>query len=262
VLVPSCDAYADLWRPFWTLFWRHWPECPFPAYLGSDGALFHDPRVTTLPTSGGRLWTKCVREQLRSIDATYVLVMLDDFFMRSRVNASDVTACLDAADALGASMIRLVPRPGPDVPVDGYPNLGRILPGAPYCVSTQGAIWRREALLDLLREDESIWEFEMRGSERSAGMADGFYAVYRPVLTYGHHVVQRGQWFPWEARRFGRMNIGCDFSRRKVMSGPDTVRWMARKSLAMALDQIPWQQRIALTRWVKQNVLRVDRASR
>jgi hypothetical protein len=196
ILIPSCDAYADLWRPFWTLFQRHWPDCPFPAYLGSDGAIFDDPRVTTLPTSGGRLWTKCVREQLRSISTPYVLMMLDDFFFRSRVSTQEVLTYLEAAETLDASMIRLVPRPGPDAPVEGYANLGRIRPGAPYRVSTQGAIWRREALLDLLREDESIWEFEMRGSERSAGMADGFYAVYRPVLTYGHHVVQRGQWFP------------------------------------------------------------------
>ena len=41
VLVPSCDAYADLWIPFFALFWRYWSDCPFPVYLGTnpvDGA--------------------------------------------------------------------------------------------------------------------------------------------------------------------------------------------------------------------------------
>jgi len=36
ILIPSCDKYSDLWRPFFTLFWRHWPDCPFPVYLGSN----------------------------------------------------------------------------------------------------------------------------------------------------------------------------------------------------------------------------------
>jgi hypothetical protein len=117
----------------------------------------------------------------------------------------------------------------------------------PIASARRGAIWRRETL----REDESIWEFDMRGSARSADMPDAFYAVYRPVLTYGHHVVQRGQWFPWEARRFGRMNIGCDFSRRRIMSIPASLRWSASKSVGMLLELIPWPQRLALKRWLR-----------
>jgi hypothetical protein len=194
VLVPSCDGYADLWRPFWTLFFRHWPDCPFPACLGSDTLIHDDPRVRTITTDGGRQWSKCIRLQLEAIDTPWVLMVLDDFFFRSRVVTADVMACLDAAERLGAGMVRLVPRPGPDERVAGYDNLGRMLPAAPYRVSTQGAFWRRDVLLSLLREEESIWEFEMLGTERSAAVAEGFYGVYRPVLTYGHHVVQRGQW--------------------------------------------------------------------
>lgn len=36
VVVASCDAYADLWEPFFRLFRRYWPDCPYPVYLGSN----------------------------------------------------------------------------------------------------------------------------------------------------------------------------------------------------------------------------------
>ena len=48
VLVISCDRYADLWRPFFELFWRHWPDCQGPVYLGSNFTDYSDPRVQTI----------------------------------------------------------------------------------------------------------------------------------------------------------------------------------------------------------------------
>lgn len=251
VLVPSCDDYSDLWRPFWTLFWRHWPDCPFPVFLGSNGLAYDDARVTTLGACGGRNWTNRVREQLRALDTPYVLMILEDFFFRARVNTPDVLRALDAAQALDAVAVRLIPRPGPDVAVPGFANLGRILPGAPYRVSTQAAIWRREALIDLMRTDESIWEFELKGSERTRPIPDGFFGVFHPILTYRHHVVERGQWFRHEARRFGRMDIGCDFTRRPIMSVPTALRWRAQKTVGVLFDLIPWPQRLKLKRWLR-----------
>jgi hypothetical protein len=251
ILVPSCDDYADLWRPFWTQFWRHWPDCPFPVYLGSNALTYDDARVTTIPASGGRNWTNRVREQIRAIDSTYVLLILEDFFMRSRIQTADVLRCLESAEALDAAAIRLIPRPGPDVAVEGYANLGRILPGAPYRVSTQAAIWRRDVLLDLMRDGESIWEFELKGSERSRAVSREFYGVFQPVLTYRHHVVERGRWFRHEARRFGRMNIGVDFARRPIMDVPTALRWRAHKTVAVLLGLIPWPQRLKLKSWLR-----------
>jgi len=47
VLVVSCDKYADLWPPFFQLFLRFWPECPFSVYLISNqkGPAYHDVKL-------------------------------------------------------------------------------------------------------------------------------------------------------------------------------------------------------------------------
>jgi hypothetical protein len=36
VIVVSCDLYSDVWKPFFTLFFKYWNDCPFPVYLTSN----------------------------------------------------------------------------------------------------------------------------------------------------------------------------------------------------------------------------------
>jgi hypothetical protein len=250
VLIPSCEAYSDLWRPCLNLFWRHWPDCPFPVYLGSDRLAYDDPRVGMIFSDRGRNWTNQVRDYVERIEAEYVILLLEDFFIRRSIDTAEVLWCVEAARALNAAMLRLVPRPRPDRPVNGY-NFGRVDVGAPYRVSTQATLWRRDALLDLFRTGESIWEFEVKGSVRSRVMGDGFYCVYKPIIDYGFHVVERGKWFRKEASRFGRMGIGCDFSRRPIMSVRENLRSAAKEGAAQIVYRLPWRPRVKTIRFLK-----------
>jgi hypothetical protein len=253
VLVPSCDAYADLWTPFFNLFWKYWPDCPFPVYLGSNQRDFERPGVVVLNVGDDANWTNCTREQLLKIKTPYVLLCLEDFFFRRPVRTPDVASCLEALSALDGHVMRLVRRPGPDSSVAGWPNVGAMSPGAPYRVSMQAAIWNRSSLLALMQENESIWEFEMSGSERSKRSPTGFYGVSSDVLHYRHHVVQQGKWFPWNAWQFARAGIGCDFSARAVMTSSETAIFLYRKSRSMLLNAIPWRKRLRLKAWIRQH---------
>ena len=135
-------------------------------------------------------------------------------------------------------MLRLIPRPSPDLNNKVYDGLGMINPGSKFRVSTQSAIWDKDVLLDLLEPDESIWEFEHKGSIRSQKY-DNFYSVFKPVLTYRHHVVERGKWFPWEALYFSYKRIGVDLSSRQVMNLFETIRWLLQKTLGPIANSLP-----------------------
>jgi hypothetical protein len=152
ILVPSCDAYADLWPPFFELFWRFWPDCPFPVFLGANQKTFVHPRVTMIHAGHGNNWTNRVREQITSLDYRYVMMILEDFFWRAPTPTGQIVDCLVALDTLRGHMMRLTNRPPPDRRVDGYSLFGSIDAGAPYRLSTQVAIWRRETLLRLMQE--------------------------------------------------------------------------------------------------------------
>src|SRR5438874_1592741 len=56
VLVVSCDRYADLWRPFFELFWRRWPDFAGEIHLGSNYATYDHPRVQALRVGDDVTW--------------------------------------------------------------------------------------------------------------------------------------------------------------------------------------------------------------
>ena len=57
ILICSCDAYADVWDPFFTLFFRHWPDCPWPIYLIANHRRYPDDRVNTLLLGDDKDWS-------------------------------------------------------------------------------------------------------------------------------------------------------------------------------------------------------------
>jgi len=241
VLVPSCDNYSDMWAPFFYLFFKFWPDCPFPVFLGSGTFDFPNKRVKVLYSNQEKNWTNCVRQYLSTINTDYVLLCLEDFFMRKPISTKDIVTAFNTLKNLNGTMLRLVPYPAPDKNLSEYPNIGSIAIGAPFRVSTQTAISKRQALLDLMREVESIWEFEVNGSRRSDALGNSFYGVWNPLMTYKHHVVERGKWFPQEARRFGRMNIGCDFTKREIMKWHEMLKWRFGKIIWYPFHKLPWK---------------------
>lgn len=257
--MPSCDAYQDLWQPFFSLLFRYWPDCPYPIALFSNSLKYEDPRITNISVGGDRSdWSGRLARGLTQTPSHNVLLILEDFFFRSPVIQSRVAKAFRDFIALQANCLRLIPRPAPSDtahPAD-YANIGTITVGTPYRVSTQAAIWKKEILLSLLKPGESIWNFELDGTDRCAQFSNGFYGTTDHVLTYRHHVVEKGRWFPWSAREFGQQNIGCDFSRRAVMTPTQALRWTVRKSLSWPKSFIPWSIRRAARQLISTTSLR------
>lgn len=169
ILVLSCDKFRPVWRVFYALLFKYWPE--------SRGHVFHyseslDPNidgVTPILSGLGNSpenWSDGLLFALDGIDTPYVILMLEDFFLSRRVKAGkigEIFKIMLASPNIGC--FRLVPIPGADLPVDA--ETGKISPGAPYRISTQVAIWEKEFLKSMVRRGESPWEFEHNGTERS-----------------------------------------------------------------------------------------------
>jgi hypothetical protein len=254
----SCDAYSDLWTPFFTLLDCYWPDCPFPVFLGAGELDCGLRAVTTLKSGGGRDWSKCFQDCLEQLETKYVLVMLDDFFLRRKVSTSEVLKCLRFALMTDAVQLRLIPRPRPTGRLLGEKLIGESGLGSPYRVSTQAAIWNRMRLLEMLRPGETIWEFEYNANARADELPGGFYSVWRPVLpyqgTWAHHVVEKGKWFFHEKWIFGRQNIGCDFSRRETLPLRQTVFYHLAQTVDRLLDFLPWQAKARCKRLLKKSL--------
>ena len=246
ILIVSCDRYSDLWQPFFTLFWRNWPDCPFPVYLGSNHQSFDHPQVISLLLGDNDIWSERLKLMLNQIHTPYLLTLVEDFFLFNYTDTADVLSCFDVFRELDADMLRLKPDPPPDYQVEGFPLIGRIGINAFFRISMQAALWRRDFLLKLLQEKESTWEFEVRATERSRKMENNLYCTWQPILHYSH-VIEKGKWFRWAAKHFGNMRIGCDFNRRPVMTIGDSCQWNYRciiGRLRMRVSGVlSWEQR-------------------
>ena len=202
ILIPSCDAYADVWPLFFHGLQTCWPDCPYPIYFGTNERADVMKSVITLQSKEGLVWSNRMLDYLRRIDTPYVLLMLEDFILRKPV--STVTIGHGVAFCLkeGVDCLRLVPRPPPQTSRQQGECWHEVLPGESYRISTQAAIWRREYLLEMLRPSESIWQFEMDGTKRAAGVSARIWAPYCAMLPYegllAHHVIEKGRWISHE----------------------------------------------------------------
>ncbi len=228
VLVSSCGSYSDLWTPCAILHEKNWPDCRWPIYIGSDKYAQSPTRLLLAPE--GAPWSRCLNAYLSQINTPRVLLLLDDFFLRSRVPTKSIEAALKFSIAGEVDCVRLVARPAPKTRASSDTVFTEIYPNEPYRISTQGAIWNVAFLQALLKLDESAWAFEQNAPSRTPADAR-IFGVHRDLLTYRHHVIERGMWFPWEAYYFGKMGIGCDFRSRRIMSPTQTVFWLIRKLL-------------------------------
>lgn len=250
VLVPSCDSYADVWPPFFSLLHRHWPDCPFPVYLGSNFRGYESQQVKSLLVGEDRSWSFGLRQMLERLDTTYVLIILEDFLLRSSVDTARILRLARELDELSGAYLRLRPYPTPDVRLARFPLIGEIEPGAPYRASMQAAIWRRESLLELLRDEENPWQMEVFGARRSDEMRRGFYSTWEPALDY-YAGVAMGRWIPYGLALCREQGVAVELKARPTLSPRDAAKRNAGRVLNVALDQVPWKVRERVRRWVR-----------
>lgn len=203
ILVSSCDRYSDLWSPFFGMFFKHWKNCPYDIYLCAESLKFPDSRVKTINPSAIQTWSEMLLGSLEKIDQKYVLLMLEDYLLLKDVDNQRIKACFDVLVKSNASCLRLIGFLGPDKDFEN--DIGIVSKGRNYRVSTQASIWDKKVLQSLLRKEESAWDFEIKGTERSNLSDDLFLCVKEDEkggaveegdypLTYYCTAVHRGKW--------------------------------------------------------------------
>lgn len=207
VLVTSCDRYRDIEAPFLALWRRHWPDCPFELVAvresgGGDGGTAADGFDRVVATGPGLSWSEMLAFALERISTPYVLMLMNDYLLDSRVDTARQLELLSRAEAADALNLRMNPNPP------------RAVKNSAYAVSCQAGYWNREFLLGLARRTKSAWEFERYGSY----MFDE--SDPRPIMVTERKefpfvdALHKGYWEPEGVALLKREGIGYDFSQR------------------------------------------------
>ena len=214
VLVTSCDAYRDVERPFLALFRKYWPDCPFElAVNGETGAAEGFDRV--ILSGRWKSWAQMLAEALDQIATPYVIMLMNDYYLESRVDTARMLSWLEIARSTDALNLRFCPDPPGETPFElSQARLFASTKNKAYAISCKAGIWNRLFLRDLAARTRSAWEFERYGSY----MFDEtdprpLLVTERPEFPF-LDVVHKGYWEPWGVKLLQREGIPYDFTVR------------------------------------------------
>lgn len=196
ILVSSFDRYEPCWSPFCHGLQKYWPEHFQPLYFITNEK--SPPCGEALQLGADRGWTDNLRAALERVPHEYILYAQEDYWIDRPVNDAAVRDYLAIMQTGQADYIRLMPVPPPTREFGGDARLGVLDADAEYRTSLQMALWRKSALLALLKSGESPWQFEVQGSQRSHEAGDRFLCVRkrRDGISYVFTAIVDGEWSP------------------------------------------------------------------
>jgi hypothetical protein len=247
ILVLSCDRYCDLWPHFFYFFFKFWPDCPWNVFLGTNKKNFVDPRVITLQIGDDTSWADGAKKMVECLPTDYFLLLLEDFFIQNTVMTTMVLDCLIILRYLNGGYLRLRPFPKPDRKISTFPSIGLIYKDAPYRLALQAAIWKKSVFLKLIQTDETAWEMELLGSNRSNCIPEGFYCTWDAVIQY-RAAITLGKWSPIGIKICDEEKLSIDFNMRPKMTREEITRSLLLEILNKFINIIPWKVRKSIKR--------------
>ena len=196
VVVSSCDAFFDTWRPFFFFFRRHWSDCPFPIFLIVNRLRLQSDIVQRLAVGPDRDWASNMSVALESIPHPYILYFQDDYFLTGPVNndllAEDLSYALEKDVASFCLHARGQIEPNFQPLNDRFGIVPRDSDGR---TRLQVTLWKKEVLRAILRPSESAWDMEAHGSERTRDLLSLSYLDRRNrPIPYLMSAIVRGLW--------------------------------------------------------------------
>jgi hypothetical protein len=168
VVISSCDAFFDAWRPFVFFFRKHWSDCPFPVFLIVNCLRVRSRIVQPISVGPDRDWASNMMTALESIPHPYILYFQEDYFLNGRVNnsllAQDFTYAFENDAASFCLYARSQLEPNFQPLNDRFGVVPRDSDGR---TSLQFTLWKKKVLQEILRPGESAWNMEARASERT-----------------------------------------------------------------------------------------------
>lgn len=247
VLVVTCDNYKDLWQPFFALFHKFWSDCRLPMYLLTNHEQPQFPGVTVVQVGDDVSWSDNVINALAQIPQDYVFVMLEDLMLVDKINNTQVEKVFTWAIDNNVNYVRMNPTVRGDKPHNDLVEY--VSKGTVYRASVVMPLFKKEALLQLLKKGENAWEFEYYGSER-ADELDEFYATKFDYFPNRNTVIKK-VWEYRSARYITSLGVDIDFSKRRVMNSKERLVWNLKLIRTFFFQLIPSR----LRRTIKERIV-------
>lgn len=238
VLVCSCDAYSDLWDPFFKILYDQWSDKPeeWRIILNTETKKYSNPyyniETMGLERKGKKLtWSNRMFKTLNKIDTEYVLVILDDYFQEKKIVQSRIDEVIGwmnkDPDIAAFYFSNIQDMDKYHIKDNKYEGFELNKPGCPYCVCAQTGIWRRNHLIKYLCKYEDVWQFEEWASERAGYYKYKIYSAIKDSDYIFRHkwemggALRGGKWSQYVPTLLKEHDIEIDYSKRGFFSAEE-----------------------------------------
>lgn len=238
LMITSCDAYADCWKPMIFSLDKYWPDCEWPRYIVTN---YKEDK--SLPNTGfikvgddKRSWCTLAKKGLEQIDAEYVIFFQEDYWLGKKVDNEAIKShihymdennvdFLKIQDDIKRDKLRIGDSDYCDNPIDMR-----------YAFNTAIAIWRRTSIPQLLPDGWSGWVFERQitpyvaehGIKINSQVLLSTVFDDKGITPIEGDAIVRGVWTS-SAVEFMKENGFEDLIERRPIMGPVTS-WLYRHS--------------------------------
>lgn len=214
ILVLSCDKNEELFDPFRHCIEKYWVDHPEIIYF-TDTIINPYYRTICKDHRNMNIWTKCVREALSEIDDNQIIIMMDDLFIRNKVDSARIEylssklrgniACFNFEKSFDITDLK--------TDILGFKKRRH---NSKYEVSIMCGLWDKNKLLKVLEKDCSPWEIEKLRDNKGFDfyincwdyIIDWGYITYKPTGLY------RGKWMREIIPFFEKEGIVVDFNKK------------------------------------------------
>lgn len=214
VLVLSCDKNIDLFEPFYKCIEKYWPNHPEVIYATETK---ENPFFKTITKDYPLdLWTKRIRETLKEIDDDKILLMIDDCFIRSKVDEERIKY-VEGILKGNIAMFNFEKSFDMEDKESKYIGFKTRNPNGIAICSIMCGMWQKDKLIDILNINCQPWEIERlnltHGYEYYINSGDYIidfgYIFPKPFSLY------RGRWCKEVVEFFEKEGIKVDYSTRE-----------------------------------------------
>jgi hypothetical protein len=211
VLIMSCDSYNDTWLPFSILYNKYFPN-NYKTYIVTETKTC--PYFDTIKKTGA--WTKRLKEALQELDSEYVLLMLDDYFIHSKVDIKRIEQCLNDIKLTNAIVYNFEFKYRQCVELNNRYDIQ--LNNQHYLNSTQPSIWNRQRLIERLDKEQTAQEWEL--TKIDSEYIHLINNTNEKIIDIGYDLshkpwgIVQGKWSRETKELFDREMIKIDYEKR------------------------------------------------
>jgi hypothetical protein len=198
IVVSSCDAFFDAWRPFAFFFRKHWSDCPFPCHLIVNRLRVRSNWLQPIAVGPDRGWASNMKAALSHITQPYVLYLQEDYFLNANVHRAQLAGDFAYAFAHDAASFCLYPRSQLERDFEPLNERYGIVPrDSDGRTRLQATLWKKNVFDSAIRPGESAWNMEARASERTRDLLSLSYMRRDLIpIPYLMSAISRALWTP------------------------------------------------------------------